>query len=42
LPVWKKWLSKGYIDKEKMKLVIEDTPKSSYREYLEKVLREKR
>ncbi len=35
-------LSKGYIDKEKMKLVIEDTPKSSYREYLEKVLREKR
>lgn len=35
-------LSKGYIDKVKMKLVIEDTPKSSYRDYLEKVLREKK
>ena len=29
---------KGYIDREQMQAVIEDTPKSSYREYLEIVL----
>ncbi len=31
----------GYIDKEKMKQVIEDTPKSSYRDYLERIMHEK-
>lgn len=30
----------GYVDKKKMKQVIEETPKSNYREYLEKVLKE--
>lgn len=34
--------SKGYIDSAKMAQVISETPKSSYREYLEKVLRENR
>ncbi len=33
--------AKGYIDQAKMKSVIADTPASSYREYLEKVLRER-
>ena len=32
---------KGFMDKQQFAKVIEDTPKSSYREYLEKVLREK-
>jgi glucose-1-phosphate thymidylyltransferase len=32
---------KGFIDKKKMKQVIEDTPKSSYRDYLERILKEK-
>ncbi|HQP26060.1 MAG TPA: glucose-1-phosphate thymidylyltransferase, partial [Smithellaceae bacterium] len=31
----------GYVDNEKMRQVIEDTPKSTYREYLEKILDEK-
>lgn len=31
----------GFIDKKKMKQVIEDTPKSSYRDYLERILKEK-
>ena len=31
----------GFVDKKKMKQVIEDTPKSTYREYLEKILDEK-
>ena len=31
----------GFVDKKKMKQVIEDTPKSTYREYLERVLDEK-
>jgi glucose-1-phosphate thymidylyltransferase len=30
----------GFVDKKKMKQVIEETPRSSYREYLEKILRE--
>nr|WP_320051380.1 glucose-1-phosphate thymidylyltransferase RfbA [uncultured Desulfuromonas sp.] len=34
-------LRKGYIDAEQMKQVIEQTPKSSYRDYLERVLAEK-
>ena len=29
---------KGYIDKEQLALIIQDTPKSSYRDYLELVL----
>jgi glucose-1-phosphate thymidylyltransferase len=32
--------NKGFIDKAHLKKVIEDTPKSSYREYLERVLQE--
>jgi glucose-1-phosphate thymidylyltransferase len=32
---------KGFIDKKKMKQVVEDTPKSSYRDYLERILKEK-
>ena len=31
----------GYVDNEIMRQVIEDTPKSTYREYLEKILDEK-
>ena len=31
----------GFVDKKKMKQVIEETPKSSYRDYLERILREK-
>jgi len=31
----------GFVDKKKMKQVIEDTPKSSYRDYLERILKEK-
>ena len=31
---------KGFIDAEKFQQVIEDTPKSSYREYLEQILKE--
>jgi glucose-1-phosphate thymidylyltransferase len=31
----------GYIDRQKMVQVIEDTPKSSYRDYLERILNEK-
>lgn len=31
----------GYIDAKKMKQVIEDTPKSSYRDYLERIFKEK-
>ncbi|PLX84434.1 MAG: glucose-1-phosphate thymidylyltransferase [Desulfuromonas sp.] len=30
----------GFIDKEKMKAIIQDTPKSSYREYLERVVKD--
>jgi glucose-1-phosphate thymidylyltransferase len=30
-----------FVDKKKMKQVIEDTPKSSYRDYLERILKEK-
>jgi glucose-1-phosphate thymidylyltransferase len=30
----------GYVDKKKMQQVIEETPKSSYRDYLEKILKE--
>lgn len=33
--------SKGYIDRKQMQAVIEDTPPSSYREYLETVLRDR-
>jgi len=32
---------KGFIDRDQMKRVIEDTPKSSYREYLETVVKDK-
>lgn len=31
----------GFVDKKKMKRVIEETPKSSYRDYLERILKEK-
>jgi len=31
----------GFVDKKKLKQVIEETPKSSYRDYLERILREK-
>ena len=31
---------KGFIDKAQLQKVVEETPKSSYREYLEKVLNE--
>lgn len=31
----------GFVDKKKMKQVIEETPKSPYRNYLEKILKEK-
>jgi len=31
----------GYVDKKKMKEVIEETPKSSYRDYLEKIMKER-
>ncbi len=31
----------GFVDKKKMKQVIEDTPKSSYRDYLERILKER-
>ena len=31
----------GFVDKKKMKQVIEETPKSSYRDYLERILKEK-
>ena len=31
----------NFVDKKKMKQVIEETPKSSYRDYLEKILKEK-
>ncbi|MEN6374761.1 MAG: glucose-1-phosphate thymidylyltransferase RfbA [Smithella sp.] len=31
----------GYVDEEKMKQVIEETPKSSYRDYLERIFKEK-
>ena len=34
-------LRKGFIDKRKMEQIIEDTPKSSYRDYLVRVLEEK-
>jgi glucose-1-phosphate thymidylyltransferase len=34
-------LRKGFIDKQKMEQIIEDTPKSSYREYLVRVLEER-
>jgi glucose-1-phosphate thymidylyltransferase len=30
----------GFVDKKKMKKVIEETPKSTYRDYLEKILKE--
>ncbi|MDI9559947.1 MAG: glucose-1-phosphate thymidylyltransferase RfbA [Pseudomonadota bacterium] len=30
----------GFVDKKKMKQVIEETPKSSYRDYLERILKE--
>jgi len=30
----------GFVDKKKMKQVIEDTPKSSYRDYLERIMHE--
>ena len=30
----------GFIDKKKMKQVVEETPKSSYRDYLERILKE--
>lgn len=30
----------GYVDKKKMKQVIEETPKSSYRDYLERIYKE--
>jgi hypothetical protein len=29
------------VDKKKMKQVIEETPKSSYRDYLERMMKEK-
>jgi glucose-1-phosphate thymidylyltransferase len=31
----------GFVDSDKMKQVIEETPKSSYRDYLERILKEK-
>jgi len=31
----------GFVDKKKMKQVIEETPKSSYRDYLERIMKEK-
>jgi glucose-1-phosphate thymidylyltransferase len=31
----------GFVDKKKMKQVIEETPKSSYRDYLEKLVKER-
>ena len=31
----------GFVDKKKMKQVIEETPKSSYRDYLERIVKEK-
>lgn len=31
----------GFVDKKKMKQVIEETPKSSYRDYLERIAKEK-
>jgi len=31
----------GFVDRKKLKQVIEETPKSSYRDYLERILREK-
>lgn len=31
----------GFVDKKKMKQVIEDTPKSTYRDYLERIMKEK-
>jgi glucose-1-phosphate thymidylyltransferase len=31
----------GFVDKKKMKQVIEETPKSSYRDYLERMMKEK-
>ena len=31
----------GFVDKKKMKQVIEETPKSSYRTYLERIFKEK-
>ena len=34
-------LRKGFIDKQKMEQIIEDTPNSSYRDYLVRVLEEK-
>jgi len=33
-------LRRGFIDRKKMQQVIEETPKSSYREYLERIFRE--
>jgi glucose-1-phosphate thymidylyltransferase len=33
-------LRMGFVDKKKMKQVIEETPKSSYRDYLERILKE--
>ena len=30
----------GFVDKKKMKQVVEETPKSSYRDYLERILKE--
>ena len=30
----------GFVDKKKMKLIIEETPKSTYRDYLERILKE--
>ena len=32
---------KEFIDKKKMKQVIDETPKSSYRDYLERIMKEK-
>ena len=31
---------KGFVDRQQMQSIIEATPKSSYREYLEQVLRD--
>ena len=31
----------GFVDKKKMKKLVEQTPRSSYRDYLEKILKEK-
>jgi len=31
----------GFVDKKKLKKLVEQTPRSSYRDYLEKILKEK-